>query len=87
MIHTLQGLESDGDAPTSRYHNQDIVLHEFAHGLQIVGLDQALSGFARKLKDLHKNIPKAWKNAYARTNHNEYFVSGVSGRPIALHNI
>lgn len=60
---------------------EDISVHEFAHALQIVGLDrrQADSRFGRRLNTAYERAiaDGLWKHTYAGTNASEYWAEGV----------
>jgi alpha-glucosidase len=55
-----------------RYHGRDICVHEFAHTLQELGLDEALQN---RIKDRYEKAIGSglWKTTYAATNDGEFF--------------
>jgi hypothetical protein len=69
----LLGYELD------KYHNEDILIHEFAHAihsLAIVFIDTTFNNTLQKYLDMAKAEGK-WLNTYAGTNIWEYFAEGV----------
>ena len=59
------------------YYVEDILLHEFSHGLHLLGLRYSIPNFDSRLKALY-NSAKAkglWQNTYALSTGHEYFVS------------
>lgn len=65
--------------PGDRYPRENILVHEFAHGIHLMGLYHAVSGFEEDLVDAYNEAIAAglWQNTYAATNHHEYFAEGV----------
>lgn len=62
-----------------KYHNEDILIHEFAHamhGLAIMYIDTSFNSTLQQYLDLAKAEGK-WLNTYAGTNIWEYFAEGV----------
>lgn len=62
-----------------KYHNEDILIHEFAHsmhGLAIMFIDTSFNSTLQKYLDMAKAEGK-WLNTYAGTNIWEYFAEGV----------
>ena len=62
-----------------KYHNEDILIHEFAHsmhGLAIMFIDTTFNSTLQKYLDSAKAEGK-WLNTYAGTNIWEYFAEGV----------
>lgn len=62
-----------------QYHAEDILIHEFAHTIQLVGIESVEPDFQEKLQGL---LDKAmaegkYQNVYANTNHTEYWAEGV----------
>ncbi|MBR3453770.1 MAG: hypothetical protein IKH26_00450 [Bacteroidaceae bacterium] len=62
-----------------KYHAEDILIHEFAHAIHLIGILQTepdindrLTKFLNKAKD--KGL---WKNTYAETDIMEYFAEAV----------
>ncbi len=69
----IMGFELD------KYHNEDILIHEFTHsmhGLAIMFIDTTFNTTLQKDLDLAKSEGK-WLNTYAGTNIWEYFAEGV----------
>ncbi len=65
--------------PGDRYPNENILVHEFAHGIHLMGLYHAVEGFEEELVEAYNEAIAAglWQNTYAATNHYEYFAEGV----------
>jgi hypothetical protein len=62
-----------------KYHAEDILIHEFAHTIHLVGIYQVDSTINQRLQ---KCLEKAkaegkWEKTYAATNYEEYFAEGV----------
>ena len=66
--------------PNDVYKREDIVLHEFVHGLHNLGALPAIKGFAMGIDELYRNAidQGLWERTYARENKHEYFVSRKS---------
>lgn len=62
-----------------KYHAEDILIHEFAHTIHLVGIATMDDSFDDLLKEkLQKAIAEGkYKNTYAKTNHLEYWAEGV----------
>lgn len=62
-----------------KYHAEDILIHEFAHTIHLVGIIQVDTTFNKRLQQtLDKAILAGkWKNTYAATNIEEYWAEGV----------
>jgi alpha-glucosidase len=62
-----------------RYHNENILIHEFAHCIHHYGLRSVEPGFDRKLRSLYARAKDAglWKATYAMENPAEYWAEGV----------
>ena len=60
-----------------RYRNEDIFLHEVAHGIHTLGARFAIPGWEDRLQDLYNQSLAAgrWYRTYAISNYAEYFVS------------
>ncbi len=60
------------------YKNEMILVHEFAHGLHLIGIDyledKQLSNQVKQTHLAAKNADK-WPNTYAISNHEEYFAT------------
>lgn len=64
---------------TDRYKGEDILIHEFAHAIHMLGISFADKDFNDQLKTCYKNAldQGLWKNTYAISNEGEYFAEGV----------
>jgi alpha-glucosidase len=62
-----------------KYHAEDILIHEFAHAIHLIGIAPINSEFNDKLQKMLDNaIAKGkYKNTYAATNLYEYWAEGV----------
>ena len=60
-----------------RYRNEDIFLHEFSHGVHLLGAKYAISGWDSRLQQLYATAKRTglWANTYAMSTDKEYFVS------------
>jgi alpha-glucosidase len=79
------------------YYNEDILIHEFAHAIHLMGLQFVYAGFNDELNDAYTSALNAgkWANTYAATNMQEYWAEGVqswfncnaeSDPPNGIHN-
>ena len=61
-----------------KWYEQDIVLHEFAHGLHLLGAFYAIPGFQRRLQSLYSTARASgkWYNTYSLSTEMEYLVRG-----------
>lgn len=62
-----------------KYHAEDILIHEFAHSIHLIGIVATVPDFNKRLKaslDAAKAAGK-WENTYAGTNIEEYWAEGV----------
>lgn len=61
------------------YAAENILVHEFAHAIHLMGLDRTDRGFDRELKAAYDRAMTAglWKGKYAATNKQEYWAEGV----------
>ena len=62
------------------YANEDIFLHEFAHGIHLLGAKFAITGWNERLKywyNIRKTEGTLWANTYAMSTAKEYFAEGV----------
>jgi hypothetical protein len=61
------------------YHEENILIHEFAHNIHLLGVPSVDPTFDdRLLKTYHRAIAAGlWKGKYAAKNKNEYFAEGV----------
>ena len=64
-------------APPDRYGNEDILLHELAHGVHLLGARYAISGWHDRLQEAYNSAQTSglWENTYAMSTFKEYFVS------------
>jgi hypothetical protein len=62
-----------------KYHAEDILIHEFAHAIHLIGIAPIDSTFEKKLEDLLEKATKEGKynRTYAQTNFYEYWAEGV----------
>jgi alpha-glucosidase len=87
-----RGLGGDLDLPVTscaeenllayqidKYHAEDILIHEFAHSIHLIGIIQVDPDFNNKLqKLLDQAVAKGkYENTYAKTNIYEYWAEGV----------
>ena len=69
----LLGLKDDP------YETENILIHEFAHNIHLLGMVVVDATFDNRLKASYERAMKAglWKTKYASVNHAEYFAEGV----------
>jgi len=62
-----------------KYHAEDILIHEFAHSIHLIGINQVDTTFNSKLaKLLNQAIAKGkYANTYAKTDIYEYWAEGI----------
>ena len=62
-----------------RYWNQDILVHEFGHGIHHVSAEYVDRTFQSRLESTYAYAIRAglWSNTYAGSNHIEYFATGI----------
>lgn len=62
-----------------KYHAEDILIHEFAHSIHLIGLTLAVPGFNERLQKLYENAKAKgiMKNTYRETDKEEYFAEAV----------
>ena len=62
-----------------RYHNENILVHEFGHAIHEMGLNSIDPKFDGRLKAIYQRAMDKglWKGTYAATNHKEYWAEGV----------
>ena len=65
----------DGDP----YQGENIMIHEFAHAVHLMGVNSVDATFDDRLAAAYKNAMAAgrWKGTYGTTNKEEYFAEGV----------
>ncbi|MEO5713666.1 MAG: hypothetical protein ABIT37_09270 [Luteolibacter sp.] len=61
------------------YSTENILVHEFAHAIHLIGLEQTDPTFDSRLKKTYDAALAAgkWKNCYAAENHAEYWAEAV----------
>lgn len=64
---------------SDRYYGEDILVHEFAHTIHLMGLNFINNDFNTKLLSIYKNAQDKglWGGTYAISNYQEYFAEGV----------
>ena len=66
--------------PGDRWNTADILVHEFAHGVHLLGAKYAINGFDSRLQQIYnarKVERNRWANTYAMTNHIEMFAEAT----------
>ncbi|MEM7474527.1 MAG: hypothetical protein AAF483_05985 [Planctomycetota bacterium] len=65
--------------PGDPYAQENILIHEFAHNLHLVGLETVDPTFDQRLKIAYEQAMSQglWETKYAATNKNEYWAEGV----------
>lgn len=65
--------------PSDRYTGENILIHEFAHLIHLVGITSVHPGFNKELEAvMNRAIAKGlWKDTYAISNKEEYFAECV----------
>ncbi len=65
--------------PTDRYKGESILIHEFSHTIDEMGIEPVDASFAQRLtKAYHDAIAqKLWANTYAASNQSEYWAEGA----------
>ena len=66
-------------APGDPYHEENILIHEFAHAIHEMGMSTVDPSFDTRLAAAYASAVKAglWKGKYAATNRMEYWAEGV----------
>ncbi|MBC8352175.1 MAG: hypothetical protein H8E66_09300 [Planctomycetes bacterium] len=61
------------------YHEENILVHEFAHAIHDMGLKRLDENFDARLRAIYDQATQAglWKDKYAANNHHEYWAEGV----------
>jgi hypothetical protein len=61
------------------YYGEDILVHEFTHGIDLTGLRVNDAGWATRLAQIYANARALgrWTNTYAASTKEEYFAEGV----------
>ena len=63
---------------TTKYRNESILAHEFAHGIHLIGLKYAHHGERyRRFSEIYRHSKEAglWPGTYAISNHEEFFAT------------
>lgn len=62
-----------------KYHAEDILIHEFAHAIHLIGIIQTEPDINERLEKLLNEAKSKglWENTYAATDIMEYFAEGV----------
>ena len=65
--------------PGDPYHEENILIHEFAHNMHLRGMARVDPTFDKRLEATYDKAMKQglWKGKYASVNHHEYFAEGV----------
>jgi hypothetical protein len=61
------------------YAAENILIHEFGHAVQDMGMKTADPAFDRRIREAYENAKEAdlWKGTYAMTNYHEYWGEGT----------
>lgn len=64
---------------SDRYKGENILVHELAHGIDLLGIRPSTPTWKARLTDAYSKATGAgkWKDTYAATNIEEYFAEGV----------
>jgi hypothetical protein len=65
--------------PGDPYRGENILIHEFAHAIHIMGLNAIEPEFDKRLQRIYESAIRKglWKGTYAATNKEEYWAEGV----------
>ena len=66
--------------PPDRWHSEDIMVHEVAHSVHLLGAKYVINNFEQRLHaiyDTRKDEKSQWANTYAMTNHVELFAEAA----------
>lgn len=65
--------------PWDKYHAEDILIHEFSHSIELIGILQVDPTIDTQLRELLKQARAEgkWENTYAGSNPEEYWAEGV----------
>lgn len=65
--------------PGDPYHEESILIHEFAHNIHLRGMVNIDATFDKRVKQAYKQAMAKglWEKKYASVNHHEYFAEGV----------
>ena len=61
------------------YHEENILVHEFAHAIHHMGLERIDANFDVRLQAIYEQAMQngLWEGKYAANNHHEYWAEGV----------
>ncbi len=61
------------------YGGENILVHEFAHGIHLIGINFVEAGFTQELRETYQAALEEglWAKTYAETNEVEYWAEGV----------
>jgi|CXWL01.1.fsa_nt_gi hypothetical protein len=62
---------------SDRYLGENIFIHEFAHTIHLIALDQIDPQFTQQLELMYNKNKELWTNTYASENAQEYWAEGV----------
>lgn len=73
------GEENVLNLPTDRYNGESILVHEFAHLIHLIGINNVDTKFDSRLENLFQKAKKKglWTNTYTLSNKEEYFAESV----------
>lgn len=76
---TSAGEENLLRLPQDRYRGEDILTHEFAHTIHVLGLREVDPGFDRALRGAFEEarVRGLWERTYAAASPEEYWAEGV----------
>jgi len=76
---TTAGEENLLCLSNDRYLGENILVHELAHGIHLIGITSLDPGFNERLQALYDAAMNAglWADTYAATNRGEYWAEGV----------
>ena len=88
------GEENLLDYPSDPYWNINVLIHEFAHTLHLIGLDAVDPGFDNRLRMTYDAAIEngLWQGTFASTDKFEYWAEGIQswfnnkGENVHLHN-
>lgn len=65
--------------PGTRYFGENILVHEFAHGIMDIGIRHADQDLFKRIRSAYQDAMKKglWKGHYASTTPNEYWAEGT----------
>ncbi|KAK7090816.1 uncharacterized protein [Littorina saxatilis] len=64
---------------SDRWHDEDIMIHEFAHGVHLLGAKYAIGNWQSRLQSLYRSAKYSskWANTYSMSTQDEYFAEGA----------